>query len=64
MAGLSSVEFGLVPSLGRPPPMSVVRLGMEKGQISRALAEKGSDGLSRPIAGGGRGLGLKEKDLD
>ena len=43
MAGLSSVEFGLVASLGRRPPMSVVRLaaavGMDKGQISRALAE-------------------------
>ena len=43
MAGLSSVEFGLVASPGRRPPMSVVRLaeaaGMDKGQISRALAE-------------------------
>src|SRR5437868_10624296 len=42
MAGLSSVEFGLVASLGRRPPMSVVTLaeavGMDKGQISRALA--------------------------
>ena len=42
IAGLSSVEFGLVASLGRRPPMSVVRLaeavGMDKGQISRALA--------------------------
>jgi DNA-binding MarR family transcriptional regulator len=40
--GLSSVEFGLVASLGRRPPMSVVRLaeavGQDKGQISRALA--------------------------
>ena len=26
LAGLSSVEFGLVASLGRRPPMSVVRL--------------------------------------
>jgi len=26
VAGLSSVEFGLVASLGRRPPMSVVRL--------------------------------------
>jgi DNA-binding MarR family transcriptional regulator len=36
------VEFGLVASLGRHPPMSVARLadavGMDKGQISRALA--------------------------
>jgi DNA-binding MarR family transcriptional regulator len=43
LAGLSSVEFGLVASLGRRPAMSVVRLaeavGMDKGQISRALAE-------------------------
>jgi DNA-binding MarR family transcriptional regulator len=43
LVGLSSVEFGLVASLGRRPPMSVVRLaaavGMDKGQISRALAE-------------------------
>ena len=43
LAGLSSVEFGLVASLGRQPPMSVIRLaeavGMDKGQISRALAE-------------------------
>src|ERR1700688_1189799 len=41
-AGLSAVEFGLVASLGRRPPMSVARLaeavGMDKGQISRALA--------------------------
>ena len=43
LAGLSSVEFGLVASLGRRPPMSVIRLaeavGVDKGQISRALAE-------------------------
>src|SRR4249920_3131319 len=42
LTGLSSVEFGLVASLGRRPPMSVIRLaeavGMDKGQISRALA--------------------------
>ena len=42
LAGVSSVEFGLVASLGRRPPMSVARLaeavGMDKGQISRALA--------------------------
>lgn len=42
LAGLSSVEIGLVASLGRRPPMSVVRLaeavGQDKGQISRALA--------------------------
>jgi DNA-binding MarR family transcriptional regulator len=42
LAGLSSVEFGLVASLGRRPPLSVARLadavGMDKGQISRALA--------------------------
>jgi DNA-binding MarR family transcriptional regulator len=42
LAELSSVEFGLVASLGRRPPMSVVRLaeavGQDKGQISRALA--------------------------
>ncbi len=42
LAGLSSVEFGLVASLGRRAPMSVARLadavGMDKGQISRALA--------------------------
>jgi DNA-binding MarR family transcriptional regulator len=42
LAGLSSVEFGLVASLGRQPPMSVIKLaeavGMDKGQISRALA--------------------------
>src|SRR5664279_121890 len=44
LAGLSSVEFGLVASLGQRPPMSVVRLaeavGMDKGQISRALAQR------------------------
>src|SRR5258707_6027560 len=43
LAGLSSVEFGLVAWVGRRPPMSVIRLaeavGMDKGQISRALAE-------------------------
>jgi DNA-binding MarR family transcriptional regulator len=43
LTGLSSVEFGLVASLGRRRPMSVARLaeaiGMDKGQISRALAE-------------------------
>src|SRR6201994_1331770 len=42
LTGLSSVEFGLVAPLGRRPPMSVARLaeavGMDKGQISRALA--------------------------
>ena len=42
LAGLSSVEYGLVANLGRHPPMSVVRLaetvGLDKGQISRALA--------------------------
>jgi len=43
LVGLSPVEFGLVASLGRQPPMSVIRLaeavGMDKGQISRALDE-------------------------
>ncbi|MBR0715731.1 MarR family winged helix-turn-helix transcriptional regulator [Bradyrhizobium liaoningense] len=43
LVGLNSVEFGLVASLGRRPPMSVARLaeavGQDKGQISRALAE-------------------------
>src|ERR671938_433924 len=43
LAGLNSVEFGLVASLGRRPPMSVARLAeavvMDKGQLSRALAE-------------------------
>lgn len=43
LAGLSSVEYGLVASLGRRKPMSVNRLadavGLDKGQISRALAE-------------------------
>src|SRR5215831_16657008 len=42
LAGLSSVEFGLVASIGRRPPMSVIALaqavGQDKGQISRALA--------------------------
>ena len=42
-AGLSSVEYGLVANLGRQPPMSVARLaeavGLDKGQISRALAD-------------------------
>jgi DNA-binding MarR family transcriptional regulator len=42
VVGLNSVEFGLVASLGRHPPMSVARLaeavGQDKGQISRALA--------------------------
>lgn len=42
-AGLSSVEYGLVTNLGRHPPMSVARLaeavGLDKGQISRALAD-------------------------
>ena len=42
-AGLSSVEYGLVANLGRHQPMSVVRLaeavGLDKGQISRALAD-------------------------
>lgn len=43
LVGLSSVEYGLVANLGRHPPMSVARLaeavGLDKGQISRALAE-------------------------
>ena len=42
-AGLSSVEYGLVANLGRHPPMSVARLaetvGLDKAQISRALAD-------------------------
>lgn len=42
LAGLSEVEFGLVASLGRRPPISVARLaeavGQDKGQISRALS--------------------------
>src|SRR3954467_10905582 len=42
VAGLSSLQFGLIASLGRRPPMSVATLadavGMDKGQISRALA--------------------------
>jgi DNA-binding MarR family transcriptional regulator len=42
LAGLSAVEFGLVASLGRRPPISVARLaqavGQDKGQISRALS--------------------------
>ena len=41
-AGLSAVEYGLVANLGRHPQMSVARLaetiGLDKGQISRALA--------------------------
>jgi hypothetical protein len=64
MAGLASVEFGLAASLGRRPLMSMVRLAAtlatDKRQISPALAEDGPDGLSRPEAGGGRGIGLKE----
>jgi len=43
LAGLSSVEYGLVANLGRHASMSVARLaeavGLDKGQISRALAE-------------------------
>src|SRR4029077_6444390 len=43
LAGLSSVELGLVASRGRRQPMSVISLaeavGQDKGQISRALAE-------------------------
>ncbi|MDT9702763.1 helix-turn-helix domain-containing protein, partial [Streptomyces sp. P17] len=42
VAGLSAVEFGLVATLGRRPAMTVARLaasvGMDKGQISRALS--------------------------
>jgi len=34
MAGLSSVEFGLVASLGRRPPMSVVRLAAAVGLVA------------------------------
>src|ERR1700692_2670093 len=52
LAGLSSVEFGLVASLGRRPPMSVATLaeagGMDNGQSSRAPAELGS----RQLGGG------------
>src|SRR5256885_12307914 len=43
LAGLSSVEYGLVASLGRRKPMSVVRLadagGLDKGAISPGPAE-------------------------
>ncbi|MBA7674356.1 hypothetical protein ES703_82570 [subsurface metagenome] len=40
-AGLSSVEYGLVANLGRQPPMSRLAqaVGLDKGQISRALAD-------------------------
>ncbi len=42
IAGLSLVEAGLIAALGRHPPMTVARLaasvGMDKGQISRALS--------------------------
>ena len=42
LVGLSSVEFGLVAVLGRRAPVTIVRLaelvGMDKGQISRALS--------------------------
>jgi DNA-binding MarR family transcriptional regulator len=42
LVGLSSVELGIVAILGRRPPVSVARIceliGMDKGQISRALA--------------------------
>jgi hypothetical protein len=68
MAGLAPVEFGPAASLGRRPPISMVRLavalGTHKGQISRALAEDGPDELSHPDAGGRRGIGLKEKHLN
>jgi DNA-binding MarR family transcriptional regulator len=57
LAGLSSVEFGLVASLGRRPPMSVVRLaeavGMDKGQISRA----GRVGVAQAGFAGGQPTG-------
>jgi hypothetical protein len=57
MAGLSSVEFGLVASLGRWPPMSMVRLagavGMDNGQIGRALPGTIASG-DRTCGGGGR----------
>ncbi|MBS0528665.1 MAG: MarR family transcriptional regulator [Proteobacteria bacterium] len=49
IAGLSSVEFGLVASLGRHPPISVAQLaalvGNDKGQVSRALAQMAQRGL-------------------
>ncbi len=42
IAGLSLVEAGLIAALGRHPPMTVAQLaasvGMDKGQISRALS--------------------------
>ncbi|MGY3649868.1 hypothetical protein ACVWW2_005159 [Bradyrhizobium sp. LM4.3] len=65
LAGLSSVEFGLVASLGRRPPMSVARLaeavGQDKGQISRALAETRLAQADREVGepeGQPRGAGL------
>src|SRR5258708_28552397 len=49
LAGLSSVEFGLVASLGRRPPMSVVTLadagGQDKSRNLRALAGPASPNL-------------------
>jgi DNA-binding MarR family transcriptional regulator len=49
LVGLSAVEFGILASLGRRPPMSVAKLaatvGMDKGQISRAVAELVARGL-------------------
>src|SRR5262249_62121098 len=45
LAGLSSVEVGLVGSLGRRPPLSVGRVGggggNGKGQVSRGVARVG-----------------------
>ena len=41
LTGLSSVEFGLVASLGRRPPMSVARLAEAVGQDKQAAATRG-----------------------
>src|SRR5258707_7632686 len=46
LAGLSSVEFGLVASLGRRPPMSVVSLAEAVGQDQRQI----SPALARPVS--------------
>jgi hypothetical protein len=55
MTGLASVEFGLVASLGRRPPMSMVRLaaalGMDKGKSAGRWPRMGrTDSAARMLA--------------
>lgn len=61
LAGLSSVEFGLVASLGRRPPMGVIRLAEGHGQ---GADQPSTGGTGQALAGrqGGQSAGKSRYD--